>query len=240
MDRRQSIKAVARATAKDGTFQAELTPTDVLTVDDIAERWAAYSGQPQGLAKAKLNGFENFILDLLAAGYRLDFELATFYPRLSGALSSRDADPESDGVFVRGAVKARRPLINGLKQRLVAVNAQKTSRVRIYSVYDRETGRAGEVTQGHTISISGTDIPIDATREDEGVWLEKRIHQGARNRTYTKVARARVVKSDVSLAEAVFDDPIQHGTYLLTLYTRCGRGTDFKVIHCRSEVTVKA
>ena len=26
---------------------------------------------------------------------------------------------------------------------------------------------------------------------------------------------------------------------LLTIYTRCGRGTDFKVVHCRSEVAVK-
>ena len=27
--------------------------------------------------------------------------------------------------------------------------------------------------------------------------------------------------------------------YLLTIYTRYGRGTDFKPLHCRSEVTVK-
>ena len=28
-------------------------------------------------------------------------------------------------------------------------------------------------------------------------------------------------------------------TYLLTLYTYCGRGTDFRVSHCRSEVREK-
>ena len=48
-----------------------------------------------------------------------------------------------------------------------------------------------------------------------------------------------ILKSDMALAEVVFDEAIPKGTYLLTLYTRGGRGTDFKVVHCRSEVMVK-
>ena len=239
MDNRNSIKAVARKTAMGGMFQAALKPIDVLTMDDIAERWASYSGQARGMAKSHLIGFESFILDQLAKGYRMDFGLVSFYPRLSGGLSSRDADPESDGLFVRGAVKARRALVNGLKRRLVAENAEKTTRVRIYSVFDRVIDRGGIVTPGHTISIAGNDIPIDPSREDEGVWLEKRLHKSDRHRTYVKIAHGRVVKSDIALAEVVFDEPIPRGTYLLTLYTRSGRGTDYQVVHCRSEVRVK-
>ena len=151
MDRRQSIKAVARSTAMGGTFQAAMRPVDVLTMDDIAERWASYSGQPHGMSKSHLIGFVNFILDQLARGYRLDFGLVSFYPRLSGGLTSRDADPEADGLFVRG----------------------------------------------------------------------------------------HILKSDTALVEVVFDEAVPKGTYLLALYTRSGRGTDFKVVHCRSEVMVK-
>lgn len=240
MDKRNSIKAVARRkAAASGMFQAALRPVDVLTMDDIAERWATYSGQPHGMAKSHLIGLESFILDQLAKGYRMDFGLVSFYPRLSGGLSSRDADPESDGLFVRGAVKARRALVNGLKRQLVAENAYKTTRVRIYSVFDREIGRGGIVTPGHTLTITGSDIPIDPARDDEGVWLEKRLHKTARRRSYVKVARGRVVKSDMTLAEVVFDEPIDKGTYLLTIYTRCGRGKDFKTVHCRTEVSVK-
>ena len=51
--------------------------------------------------------------------------------------------------------------------------------------------------------------------------------------------RGRILKSDIALAEVVFDEAIPKGTYLLTLYTRSGRGTDFKIVHCRSEVMVK-
>ena len=239
MERRNSIKAVARKTAMGGMFQAALKPVDVLTMDDIAERWATHSGLPHGMTKSRLMGFESFILDQLAEGYRLDLGLVSFYPRLSGGLSSRDADPESDGLFVRGAVKARRALVNGLKQRLVAENAHKTNHVRIYSVFDREIGHGGIVTPGHTLTIAGSDILIDPARDDEGVWLEKRTHTSSRHRTYVKIARGRVVKSDMALAEVVFDEPIDKGTYLLTIYTRCGRGTDFKAVHCRTEVSVK-
>lgn len=222
-----------------GTFQAALRPVDVLTMDDIAERWASYSGQPLGMAKSHIVGFESFVLDQLAKGYRLDFGLVSFYPRLSGGLTSRDADPEADGLFVRGAVKARRALVNGLKRRLVAENAQATSRLRIYSVFDRETGRYGTVTPGHALTISGNDIIIDPARDDEGVWLEKRRHDSSRCHSYIKVSCGRILKSDSTVAEVVFDEAVPKGTYLLTLYTRCGRGTDFKVIHCRSEVKVK-
>ena len=238
MAMRKSIKVVAREKAKDGVFQAALRPVDVLTLDDIAERWAEYSGQPQGMAKSRLIGFESFILDQLASGYRLDFGLVSFYPRLSGGLSSRDADPEADGLFVRGAVKARRTLVNGLRRRLVAENAQTSFRSRIYSVLDEETGRYGAVAPGHTISISGRDIPIDPSHEDECVWLERRLHVSARRHTYSQVARGRVVHSDIVLAKVVFDEPVPKGMYLLTLYTRGGRGTDFKLVHCRSEVKV--
>ena len=239
MDRRNSIKAVARKTAMDGIFQAALKPVDVLTMDDIAGRWASYSGQQPGMAKSHLIGFESFILDQLANGYRLDFGLVSFYPRLSGGLSSRNADPESDGLFVRGAVKARRALINGLKRQLVAENACTASHVRIYTVFDREIGRFGVVTPGHTITITGAEIPINPKRDDEGVWLEKRLHNKARQRSYIQVVRGRVHKSDLTSAEVVFDAPIEKGNYLLTLYTRSGHGTDFKVVHCRSEVSVK-
>ena len=64
-------------------------------------------------------------------------------------------------------------------------------------------------------------------------------NENPRRHSYTKVARGRIIKSDIALAEVVFDEAIPKGAYLLTLYTRGGRGTDFKVVHCRSEVSVK-
>ena len=66
--------------------------------------------------------------------------------------------------------------------------------------------------------------------------MEKRTHVSNRNRGYTKVARGRVTKSDMTVAEVVFDEPIPKGKCLLTVYTRCNRGTGFRLVHCRHEV----
>ena len=46
----------------------------------------------------------------------------SFYPRLSGALSCSDSSPEAERLYVREAMKVRRLLMNGLKDKLEAVN----------------------------------------------------------------------------------------------------------------------
>lgn len=236
METRTKIKAVARATEINGMFQTVLKPTAVLNMDNIVERWAAYAKIALGQARWQIMAMEDFIIDQLAQGNQLDFGLVSFYPRLSGGLSSRDADPEADGLFVRGAVKARRALMNGLKEKLMAENAAKPSHVRIYSVLNRDRNRADVVSVGDTLSIVGANIPIDATQDDEGVWLERRTHVTNRNRPWVKVARGRVVQSDMALTVVVFDEPVPPRKYSLTVYTRCGQGADFQLLHCRREV----
>ena len=64
-------------------------------------------------------------------GRQLNFDLVSFYPRLSGTLSSRDADPGTEDVYVRGAVKARRKLMEGFKRSLDPVNALALVKPRI-------------------------------------------------------------------------------------------------------------
>ena len=58
MDNPTKIKAVARANAFHGLFQAILQPEGVLTMDEIAERWADYAKIEHGFAKLQLRGFE--------------------------------------------------------------------------------------------------------------------------------------------------------------------------------------
>jgi hypothetical protein len=70
-----------------------------------------------------IGSLEECILDALSDGYQLNFGLVSFYPRLSGALPSRDSDPAAEGLYVRGAVKARRALRDGLKEKIDAVNS---------------------------------------------------------------------------------------------------------------------
>ena len=200
MQKRIKIKAVTREKDAAGKFQTNLTPNATLEGKELIERWADFSRLNAAQAETTLVLLKGFILEELAKGNKLDFGLVSFYPRLSGALSSRDSSPGAEGLYVRGAVKARRPLMNGLKDKLEAV-------------------------------VAGYDIPVDAAKEDEGVWLERRTHKG-----YERVAKGRVVGYSPDLTEVVFDEQIASGTYVLAFYTRCGHGEGYRVVRVSRKI----
>ena len=231
MNRRAKIMAVTRGNAAAGKFQTNLTPTATLSGRELIERWAAYSRQNTAQAHASLMMLEGFVLDELAKGRKIDFDLVSFYPRLSGALSSRDSSPEAEGLYVRGAVKARRSLMNGLKDKLEAVNNLSTVHSRIFNVFDKTRNRFDVLAAGDILSVSGYDIPVDATKEDEGVWLERRTHKG-----YVQVAKGRIVSSSPDILETVFDNPIAIGKYVIALYTRCGHGDSYRVVRISRKI----
>lgn len=228
------ITAVTRKNAMNGTFQTILKPKEVLEGNELAASWANFSQMERSRAKAMLTMLEGFILDALAKGHQLNFGLVTFYPRLSGALSSLDVDPETDGLYVRGAVKARRPLMNGLKGKIEAENRQSSIHARIFNVFDRDTKVFDKIAAGHVLSISGMDILFDPAQEDEGVWLERRTHKGN-----VRVARGTVRQMARDIVEVVFEEPIPSGCYLLAIYTRCGRGPSYRLIRCSHKVRCK-
>ena len=188
MDKRAKIMAVTRQNDAAGKFQTNLTPVTTLSGKDLVERWAAYSRLNSAVAEATLTMLEGFILAELAEGKKLDFNLVSFYPRLSGALSNRDSSPEAEGLYVRGAVKARRPLMNELKDKLEAVNDLSSVHSHIFNVFDKTANRFDVLATGHVLSVAGYDIPVDAAKEDEGVWLERRTHKG-----YERVTKGRIV-----------------------------------------------
>jgi hypothetical protein len=103
MQMRTKIKAAARENDAAGKFQTDLTPNETLEGDALIKRWAEYSRLNAAQAQTALVLLKGFILDELAKGNKLDFELVSFYPRLSGALSSRDSSPDAEGLYVRVA-----------------------------------------------------------------------------------------------------------------------------------------
>ena len=104
---RKTLSVTVRNRRSAKKFQADIKVSGRLGLAEIAEQWAESSAMKPVLAKTMIGSLEEFILQALAEGKQLDFGLVSFYPRLSGALLSRDSDPESEGLFVRGAVKAR-------------------------------------------------------------------------------------------------------------------------------------
>lgn len=220
---RRELVATPRKTASGGKFQADLAPADILDEAAIAERWAQSAAISVTQAKTMLASLEGFILEALGDGLQLNFNLASFYPRLSGALSAQNANPEAEALYVRGAVKARRPLMEGIKAKLKAVNKTSAGGSTIYNVLDKDMQKFDVLTAGHTLSAIGHGIAFDPSCDDEGVWLERRVKKHGP----VQVAKARLLTMNTDHLEFVFDDPIPGGTYFIAIYTRNGKGAAY-------------
>ena len=229
---RTKLKAIPRKAAvksgKGRRFQVDLEPTNILSDDELFSELAkfGFSGEPFQAQMALLT-IERFIEMKLAEGCQIDLGLVSFVPRLSGALSVRDADPESDGLYVQGTVTGRAKLRQAIRDKVEAVNVLAKKFIRIHNLFDETTQKFDEITAGHVLSIVGHDIAIDTTRPDEGFWLEKR--SGHWNRKPRPVQKAELLETHTHDAKIVFRAPIPKGKYTLVVATRCGEGGDYKL-----------
>ena len=120
--------------------------------------------------------------------------------------------------------------MEGLRNKLKAVNRMVSGGPMIFSILDRDANKGNVVAAGHVLSAVGCDIAFDPSRNDEGVWLERR----SKKQSLVRVSKARLLKMENGHLEFVFDDPIPRGTYLIAIYTRSGKGTEYKTIRiCR-------
>jgi len=102
--------------------------------------------------------------------------------------------------------------MNGLKDKLEAVNNLSTVHSRIFNVFDETRNRFDVLAAGGILSVSGYDIPVDTTKKDESVWLERRAYKG-----YVQVTKGWIVSSSPTILEIVFDDPIAIGKHVIAL-----------------------
>ena len=237
---RTTLKAIARkAAVKSGTarrFQVDLEPKGILSGEELIAELAKFGFDNEPIrAETALLTIEKFIEKKLSEGYQVDFSLASFVPRLSGALSARDADPETDGLCVQGTVTGRAKLRNAIKDKVEAVNVLAKKFIRLHNLFDLVTERFDEITAGHALSIIGHDIAIDPNCPDEGFWIEKR--SGHWNRPSRPVQKAELIESHAHDAKIVFREPIPRGKYTLVVCTRCGEGKDYKLRRTGHPVT---
>jgi len=212
-------------------FQSEVVPNETISGEELYKRLAERSGFTSSQMQLSVMTIEGFVKEELAKGNRIDFGLVSFLPRLAKGLPARDADPVSEGIGVRGSVRVRSELRNCIGQKLEPVNELSNVRPRILGVCDAETKEPDVVRADRVLEITGRDIPIDASRPDEGVWLETRARG--------KVAVAEVLESSAMSVKCVFHEvPDVCKRYTLVVGTRCGKGTDFRIRRCLADVRV--
>ena len=234
MDYETEIQVTTRSNAAGGKFQADLEPSHIFGIGRFANWWSERSSAKPFEIERAIKLIEAGIVAALKEGIQLNLGLAIFYPRLSGALSSRDSDPKDEGLFVRGAVKARTELTHALEKSLKPVNSLSRTRSNLHQVKDVNTEELNTIKAGHVYHGVGTSIPIVAGREDEGVWLEKK-----KKRDMVKRARARILESTDYGVDFVFDYTPARGRYSLVVQTRGGLSQDFKPVRAHCLVDVK-
>lgn len=219
-------------------FQANVEPKLTISGEFLIERLAeyAFSGHRTAAANA-IRGIEDFIIHELGKGNRLDFSLASFYPRLSAALSARDIDPMEDGISVRGAVKAKARLIEAPREKVVVINTAAKDVLRIYSAFNPETDEFDVIRSGATLRILHQDAEVVAGREDEGYVLEKRTGKWGRKPKF--IAKAEIVGSDNGMPLIRFDSELKRGKYTLVAYTRSGKSVDYALRRIGHPVIVR-
>ena len=240
---RTTLKVVPRTAAvKTGVsrrFQASLALKGNLAGDELVEQLAQYGFDGQSArARYALMTIEAFIEKKLAEGYQLDLKLASFYPKLSGALSARDEDPETDGLYVQGAVTARMPLRHALKNKVEAVNPSSAKSLRIFNCLDVENKTFDEIEIGHVVSVVGHDISIDPRSAEEGYYLEKR--SGRRFGKPKMIQKAEILESARDSAKIVFHESVPSGKYNLVVMTRCGETHDYKLRRIGHPIRVRS
>lgn len=228
---RPTIKIHARTSKVDETvargrqmFQVDAEPNEVLEGRALTERFAKKIKVDVSEANYIIESLQEFVLEELQSGNRLDFELVSFLPQLSGTLPSRDANPTDAGLAIKGHVKARPALRNALKGRLITTPEWGAIR----SLMDVPLKLFDKIVIGHLIHLAGFNMAIDPDQPDEGIWLE--------NGRGEVVSRAQVGYSDAQIAECCFGQSVEPGKYTIVLANRASKkGSDYKLCrHCRA------
>lgn len=236
----------ASSVATGSSFQADVVPAQTYEGEELYRKLAEFlqlSNSSQ--AEQIVCGIEGFIKSELKKGSRLDFGLVSFFPRLSAALPTRDADPAQEGIFARGAVKARKALSASLAGDVVVENPQAVDALRIVAVMDNEDKDSSydRFRLRHEVGILNHNfrITIDPSHEDERIWLEKPIKRWHQERVPLAYAQYLSTDQDGWKIRCKFaDNAVRPGKYTLCISTRAGKGLDYRLRVVRHLVQVLA
>ena len=166
-----------------------------------------------------LDSFRNLLFRLLSENADIDlgFLLAKLY--VGGSIESLGEQPTKEKNPVRGRIFFKGDFAEQLKA-MDVVNDTVTVAALLYEVLQDGLAEQNRIeSETARIVANGSNIKIDPTQEDNGVWLEN-VSTGV------KVAEATVSYSDSSTCYFTFPELPPTGKYRLVLATRNGENPD--------------
>ena len=213
-------------------YTGHITHNRVLTIDDMAERYAErYRCSPQ-MARLTLDNLSDYIQYEIGKGNRLNFDGFSVALKMTGrfALGNEPYDKERNPIRV--AMTPTKPLVDAAAK-LTPVNVTE----RVYPMIDsiaHETVNPADGYErirldGTLTTMNATFCMVDPTRSDEGVWLT--------SLDGTVLLKAEIRKNTKVTCDVVFPvSPLQPGEYFIQVKCRGGRG--YPLVSTRKKVTV--
>lgn len=219
-------------------FQAEVVPHNTYEGTELYARLSDFLGYGKDgyRARSLVQNVEAFIRQELEQGNRLDFGLVSFFPKLSAALPTQDADPDEAGLFVRGGVKARKALSASMADHLLAKNPEAGDPIWISSIYNETLDTYDLVAERCVLSVAARYVTVDPSRPDEGIWLEKQIKR--RRQKHIPLVHAEIIEAKDDQIRCRFAEVPSPGKYNFVVGTRGTNGPDYKLRFVRHVVRV--
>ena len=213
-------------------YTGHITHNRVLTIDDMAERYAErYHCSPQ-MARLTLDNLSDYIRYEIGEGNRLNFEGFSVSLKMTGrfALGNEPYDKERNPIRI--AMTPTKPLVDAAAK-LTPVNVTE----RVYPMIDSIAHETVNPADGYErIRLDGTlttmnanNCMVDPTRPDEGVWLT--ALDG------TVLLKAEVRENSKVTCDVVFPaSTLPTGEYFVLIKCRGGQG--YPLVSTRKKVTV--
>ena len=230
------LKVTTRTTSASkqrSAFQAVVEPVRTLAGSSLIKEMSEYLHIGTFEAEIMLARLEGFITESLRQGYRLDFNLATFYPKLSNSIPSVDSDPNAHAKPM-AAVKGRKALRNLIKDSIIFKNSEVATREVKFYVWNETRNTERAVHQGDDMRFFATGMKATDFGGDDFVALE--VHTAAGSK---EVQRAKITSVDTKkeYVHFTFEEPIDAGrNYFIVISSREGKGEKYQARRHRTAV----
>lgn len=210
----KTIKAKGRFSTDARSCLGRIVHNANLSLDGIAADFAKYAKLDENEARFQAARFISYLVKAIGEGKRLNLGAFSLFLSLKGCIDGANGkfNPKKNKVELNICVQ--QPLADALAQ-LEPVNVTlEDEKLVINSVMDSLIKEEGKIAPGATVYIAGHTFLIDASRDDEGVWLE--------DAAGSKLIRARVLNSTATTLDCAFDGSAAPGAYRIAVYSRMG------------------
>ena len=213
-------------------YTGHITHNRVLTIDDMAERYAErYHCSPQ-MARLTLDNLSDYIRYEIGEGNRLNFEGFSVALKMTGRFALGNDPYDKVRNPIRVAMTPTKPFVDATAK-LTPVNVTE----RVYPAINSIAHETVNPVDGYErIRLDGTlttmnasNCKVDPTRPDEGVWLT--ALDG------TALLKAEVRENTMATCDVVFPaSTLPPGEYFVLI--KCRGGLGYPLVSTRKKVEV--